>query len=90
MTKRDEEIIDKFLDKLDNKTKNMLIKLLMTHDKKDIWIQQVPIYEDWEYQGHVIARWIKDYKYCIGVKNDAADYIDSLKDNEPHEVKITI
>lgn len=34
MTK-EEIMIDKLLDKLDNKTKNTLIRLLMTHNKKE-------------------------------------------------------
>ena len=35
MTKEEEIMIDKLLDKLDNKTKNTLIRLLMTHNKKE-------------------------------------------------------
>ena len=88
MTKDEKVIIDKLLDKLDNETKNTLIRLLMTHDKKDIWIQQIPIYEDWEWQGHVMARYIKNYKYCIGVKNEAAAYVDTLKGDEPHIINL--
>lgn len=90
MTKDEKVIIeiDKLLDKLDNKTKNTLIRLLMTHDKKDIWIQQIPIYEDWEWQGHIMARYIKDCKYYIGVKNETAAYVDVLKGDEPHIINL--
>ena len=82
MTKEEEKALDnaldKILDQLDNNTKNMLIKLLMTHDRKDIWIQSVPIYEDLMYQGHLLARYINGYKYAVGVKHDA----DKFKDED--------
>ena len=89
MTKEEEKALDNILDKLDNNAKNMLIRLLMTNDKENIWIQVVPIYEDLMHQGHVILRYIKDYKYCIGVKHDAAAYVNELKGDEPHIVNIT-
>lgn len=84
MTKEEEKIFDKVLDKMDDNTKNMLIKLLMTHDKKDIWIQIVPVYEDMVYEGHTLFRYIKETKYAIGVKHEAASYVDTLKGDEPH------
>lgn len=90
MTKEEEKVIDKILDQLDNNTKNMLIRLLMTNDRENIWIQVVPIYEDLMHQGHVILRYIKDYKYCVGVKHDAASYVDSLKGNEPYMVTLEL
>lgn len=86
MKKEEEKIIDKILDQLDNNTKNMLIRLLMTNDRENIWIQAVPIYEDLTYQGHTLVRYIKEYKYAVGVKHEAASYVDSLKGNEPHIV----
>lgn len=84
LTKEEEKIIDKILDQLDNNAKNMLIRLLMTNDKENIWIQEVPIYEDLTYEGHILVRYIKDYKYAIGVKHEAA----SCVDDEPHMVAI--
>ena len=81
MTREEEKVLDnaldKILDQLDNNTKNTLIKLLMTHDRKDIWIQSMPIYEDLMYRGQLLARYISGYKYAVGVKHDAEDYVDS-------------
>ena len=88
MTKEEEKVIDKILDQLDNETKNMLIRLLMTNDRENIWIQAIPIYEDIMHQGHVILRYIKGYKYCVGVKQDAAAYVDTLKGDEPHIIDL--
>ena len=88
MTKEEEKVIDKILDQLDNNTKNMLIRLLMTNDRENIWIQAIPIYEDLTYQGHTLVRYIKEYKYAVGVEHDAADYVDELKGDEPHIVNI--
>ena len=83
MTKEEEKVLDnaldKILDQLDDNTKNTLIKLLMTHDRKDIWIQSMPIYEDLMYRGQLLARYISGYKYAVGVKHDAAAYVDELK-----------
>lgn len=88
MTKEEEQALDNILDKLDNNTKNMLIKLLMTNDKENVWIQVVPTYEDVMYQGHMIMRYVKDVKYCIGVKHEAASYVDTLKGDEPYIVNL--
>lgn len=92
MTKEEEQALDNALDKilnqLDNNAKNMLIKLLMTHDRKDIWIQSIPIYEDLMYRGQLLARYINGYKYAIGVKHDAAAYVDTLKGDEPHIIHL--
>ena len=90
MTKEEEQALDNILDKLDNNTKNMLIRLLMTNNKENVWIQVVPIYEDLMHQGHVILRYIKDYKYCVGLKYDAAAYVDTLKGDEPHMVTLEL
>lgn len=90
MTREEEEVFDKILDQLDNKTKNMLIRLLMTNDRENIWIEVIPIYEDLTYQGHILVRRIKEYKYAVGVKHDVASYVDSLKGNEPHMVTLEL
>ena len=90
MTKEEEQALDNILDKLDNNVKNMLIKLLMTNDKENVWIQVVPIYEDLVYQGHTLVRYIKEYKYAVGVQHDAASYVDELKGNEPHMVTLEL
>ena len=90
MTKEEEKVIDKILDQLDNNTKNMLIRLLMTNDRENIWIQAIPIYEDLTYQGHTLVRYIKKYKYAVGVKHEAASYVDELKGNEPHMVTLEL
>lgn len=90
MTKEEEQALDNILDKLDNNTKNMLIRLLMTNDKDNIWIQVMPIYEDVMYQGHTLVRYIKEYKYAVGVKHDAAAYVDTLKGDEPHMVTLEL
>lgn len=73
MTKEELEF-DKILDKLDNETKNTLIKLLMTNDKENVWIETIPIYEDIMYQGHTVIRYIKECKYAVGVKHEAKNY----------------
>ena len=90
MMKEEEKIIDKILDRLDDNTKNTLIKLLMTYDKKDIWIQTVPVYQDIVHEGHTLFRYIKEIKYAIGVKHEAASYVDELKGNEPHMVTLEL
>ena len=80
MTREEEEVLDnaldKILDQLDNDTKNTLIKLLMTHDRKDIWIQSMPIYEDLMYRGQLLARYINGYKYAVGGKHDADKFME--------------
>ena len=83
-------ILDNILKKIDDETKNTLIKVLVTHDKEDVWIQAIPVYEDICHEGHIIMRYIKDIKYAIGVKNEAASYVDSLKGNEPHTVTLKL
>ena len=92
MTKEEEKVLDnaldKILDQLDNNTKNTLIKLLMTHDRKDIWIQSMPIYEDLMYRGQLLVRYINGYKYAVGVKHDAVSYVDKLKGDEPHIIDL--
>ena len=88
MTREEEKVINKILDQLDNNTKNMLIRLLMTNDRENIWIQAVPIYEDLTYQGHTLVRYIKEYKYAVGVKHEAASYVDELKGGEPHIITL--
>ena len=89
MTKEEEKVFDGILNKLDNETKNTLIKLLMTNDKENVWIETIPIYEDVMYRGRTIIRRIKEYKYAVGVKHDAAAYVDELKGDEPHIVNIS-
>lgn len=88
MTREEEKVINKILDQLDNNTKNMLIRLLMTNDRENIWIQAIPIYEDLTYQGHTLVRYIKEYKYAVGVKHEAASYVDELKGGEPHIITL--
>ena len=92
MTREEEQALDnaldKILDQLDNDTKNTLIKLLMTHDRKDIWIQSVPIYAEIVSNGHVIMRYVRGYNYAVGVKSDAAAYVDTLKGDEPHIIDL--
>lgn len=83
-----DKILDEILDGMDNKTKNMLIKLLMMHDKKDIFINQTPIYGDLRHNGNLVARYIKEYKYAIGVKHEAAAYVDAFKGDEPHIINV--
>ena len=88
LTKEEEKVIDKILDQLDNNTKNRLIRLLMTNDRENIWIQAIPIYEDLTYQGHTLVRYIKEYKYAVRVKHEAASYVDELKGNESHIINL--
>lgn len=88
MTREEEKVFDKILDQLDNETKNMLIRLLMTNDRKNVWIEAIPIYEDLTYQGHILVRRIKEYKYVVGVKHEAAAYVDTLKGDEPHIIDL--
>ena len=76
MTREEEEVFDRILDQLDNQTKNTLIRLLMTHDRKDIWIQSMPIYEDLMYRGQLLARSINGYKYAVGVKHDVDKFME--------------
>ena len=76
MTREEEEVFDRILDQLDNQTKNTLIRLLMTHDRKDIWIQSMPIYEDLMYRGQLLARYINGYKYAVGVKHDVDKFME--------------
>ena len=86
MTKEENIIFDKILDKLDNETKNTLIKLLMTNDKENVWIETIPIYENIMYRGRVIMKRIKEYKYAVGIKHEA----DSYKGNEPYVVTLEL
>lgn len=88
MTKEEEKVIDKILDQLDDNTKNRLIRLLMTNDRENIWIQAIPIYEDLTYQGHTLVKYIKEYKYAVRVKHEAASYVDELKGNESHIINL--
>ena len=88
MTKEEETILDQILNQLDNNTKNTLIKLLMTHDRKDVWLQAVPIYEDLRYQGHLLVRRVKGYNYAVGLKHEAVNYVDELKGDEPHIIDL--
>ena len=46
-----------------------LFFLLMTHDKKDIQILQIPVYEDIMHEGHILLRRIKEYKYAVVVQH---------------------
>lgn len=75
-----EMILDKIIKNMDDKTKNTLIKALLTHDKQDVWIQAIPIYEDICHEGHTVTRYITDIKYGVSVKHD----VDTLTGNESH------
>ena len=77
-----EKILDNILDNMDDGTKNTLIKALMTHDKEDVWIQAVLVYEDMCHEGHIIMRYIKEIKYGVSIRHD----VDKLTSNEPHMV----
>lgn len=77
-----EMIFDNIIKKMDDETKNKLIKTLMTHDKEDVWIQAIPIYEDACHEGHILMRYIKDIKYGIHVKHD----VDILTGKESHVI----
>lgn len=77
-----EMMLNNILEKMDDKTKNILIKALITHDKKDVWVQAVPVYGDICHEGRVIMRYVKDIKYVVGVKHD----VDTLTGEEPHIV----
>ena len=59
------EIIKNYLP---DEIKNDLIFLLMTHDKKDIQILQIPVYEDVMHEGHILFRYIKEYEYVVDIK----------------------
>ncbi len=77
-----EIILNNILNKIDDETKNTLIKALATHDKEDVWIQAIPIYEDICHEGHIIMRYIKDIKYGVSVKHD----VDKLTGKEYHAI----
>ena len=73
---------------MDDNTKNTLIRLLMTHDPKDVWIQTVPVYEDIMHEGYVLCRYIKEVRYAVGLKHEAVSYVDTLKGYEPHIITL--
>ena len=79
------EIIKNYLP---DEIKNDLIFLLMTHDKKDIQILQIPVYEDIMHEGYVLCRYIKEVRYAVGLKHEAVSYVDTLKGYEPHIITL--
>ena len=65
----EEKRLKEIIKNLPDEIKNDLIFLLMTHDKKDIQILQIPVYEDIMHEGHILLRYIKEYKYAVVVQH---------------------
>lgn len=68
MKRMEEKRLKEIIKNLPDEIKDDLIFLLMTHDKKDIQILQIPVYEDIMHEGHILLRYIKEYKYVFDVK----------------------
>ena len=81
-----DKILDKMLDGMDEENKNKLIKLLIMHDAKDILINQTPIYGELRHNGYLIAKYIKEFKYTVGLKHDATVPMDCVGNNFIEEV----
>lgn len=64
----EEKKLKEMIKNLPDEIKDQLILLLLTHDKEDIWIQQIPVYEDITHKGYIVFRYIKEFKYVVGVK----------------------
>lgn len=76
----EEKKLKEMIKNLPDEIKDQLILLLLTHDKEDIWIQQIPVYEDITHEGHIVFRYIKEFKYVVGVKHkEWTHQIDSEK-----------
>lgn len=68
MKRMEEKRLKEIIKNLPDEIKDDLIFLLMTHDKKDIQILQIPVYEDIMHEGHIFLEYIKEYKYVVDVK----------------------
>lgn len=82
----EEKKLKEMIKNLPDEIKDQLILLLLTHDKEDIWIQQIPVYEDITHEGHIVFRYIKEFKYEVGVKHFAKDDVDVIDKKWPHQI----
>lgn len=64
----EEKKLKEVIKNLPDELKDQLILLLLTHDKEDIWIQEIPVYGDITHEGHIVFRYIKESKYVASVK----------------------
>ncbi len=73
---------------LDEKQFGEFIYQLYTRGIENVFISEVPIYENTEYHGHVVTKYIKELRYMVGVINKAEDYVEPCNKKWGHEIEL--